>query len=135
MRQPLPDDRRHGRLHDGYPGRHYDRGAVERRGRSGEAAQATARRGEQKSEQKRAQGSEPGNQKRSGQRRNRKQDYRQAGQQPDFRTRKMQIGLDDRNDRRHRQQREAQRGAEQPKQQDHDRELARLHARRIPQRS
>ena len=124
VRQPRAHQRRHRGMHDRNAEAGHDRCGVEREDLGRAAAQRRAGRRHQQAGDKRRQRAETRDQQRAKHRRAGEQDRRQAGQDADLRLRHAEVGADQRNDRRHRQNRDARADAGKPEQEDEEEKLA-----------
>ena len=117
LRQPGAHQRRHRRLHHRDAETRNDGGGVERRHIGGGAAQRRADAGQHEARRHRRDGAETRDQQRSRHRRAGEQRHRQAGQDADLGLRHAKFVVNERNQRRHRQNGHAHAGAGEPQHQ------------------
>ena len=117
LRHPGAHQRRQRRLHHRDAERR-DHGAdIKHRDVRPDAAQHRAEGAEHEPDQQRGERAEPRDHQRAGDGGAREQHHRQAGQDADLRLRQVQVVVDQRNDRRHREDGQPQRDAREPEQQ------------------
>ena len=117
LRQPGAHRRRHGHLHDGDAGAHRDGHGIEPGHVGHRAAQCAADRGDGEPNHQGRAHAEAGDQQRAGHRGEREQHRGQAGENADLGRVQLEFVVDERNDRRHRQNGQPQAGAGEPQQQ------------------
>ena len=124
VRKPGAHQGRQRRLHDRDARRHHDGRRIE----ESRIGKRSTRRGtggiEQQAHDQRRHDAETRDQHRARHRRDRKQHRRQAREPADIRLRQMQVGVQQRHHRRHRQDGQAQAGAGEPEQRKRDGALA-----------
>jgi len=116
LRHPEADERRQRRLHHRDAERHHHGAEIEHRDARANAAQAGACRAQEDADQQCVPRTKPGDHQRAGDGCAGKQHHRQARENADLRLRQMQVVMDQRYDRRHREDREPQRHAREPQQ-------------------
>ena len=124
LRQPLPNQRRQRRLHDGDARAHHDGGGVEGGHIEHRTAQTGGDAADQQPDDQRRHRAPACDQQRSRHRRDAKQDDRQSGQDADLGSGQVQVGLHHRNDRRHRQNGQPQAYSGEPEQADRNPEFS-----------
>ena len=114
LRKPGPHQGRQRRLHDRDARRHHDGRCIEEGGTGKRRARGRAGGIEQQAHDQRRHDAEASDQHRARHGGDRKQHRRQARQPADARLRQMQVGVQQRHDRRHRQDGEPQTRAGEP---------------------
>ena len=132
--QPGAHQRRQGRLHHRDAAAHRDGGGKQHRHVGGRAARRSGERGEEETRDQRPPGPEARDDERARHGRRRKQQRRQPGERADLGLGEIEIGMDQRQERRHRQHRHAQRRAAQPQQAERGQELAQRRGGAMPGR-